>query len=106
MRLGPAIPGHERFRRLALAGGNLVHAAAGSDRAILVKDTFAVSVARIFVAMLDQQPVGAFSPAAVVSHPHQHPASMQLVAMQGELQIALLESLFRIVGFPITAVPE
>src|SRR5581483_7340723 len=63
-------------------------------------------LARIFVAMLDQKPVGALAAVTVMPHTHQHPASMQLVAMQAEFQITLLEPPFGIVRFPSAAVPE
>ena len=56
--------------------------------------------------MLDQQPVGAFAAAAVMAHAHEHPTAMQLFTVQREFQIALLVSAFRIVGFPIAAIPE
>ncbi len=56
--------------------------------------------------MLDQQPVGALAAIAVVAHPHQHPAAMQLVAIQREFKIALLEAALGIVGFPIAAIPQ
>ena len=56
--------------------------------------------------MLDQEPVGPFSPGAVVAHTDQHPTAVQLVAVQREFQIAFLVSPLRIVGFPIAAVPE
>ncbi len=56
--------------------------------------------------MLDQEPVGPFSSGAVVAHADQHPAAVQLVAVQREFQIALLVSPLRILGFPIAAVPE
>ncbi|MGY3587190.1 hypothetical protein ACVIF9_005867 [Bradyrhizobium sp. USDA 4350] len=56
--------------------------------------------------MLDQQPVGALAAEAVVLHPHQHPAAVQLVTVQRELQVALLEAALGIVGFPGAAIPE
>ena len=56
--------------------------------------------------MLDQQPIGALAAIAVVPHPHQHPAAMQLLAVQGELQVALFEAALGIVALPIAAVPE
>ena len=55
----------------------------GRHRAILLEDIVVLALARIFVAMLDQQPVGALAAVAVMTHPHQHPAAVQLLAMQG-----------------------
>ncbi len=56
--------------------------------------------------MLDQQPVGALAAVAVAFHPHQHPAAVQLVAVQREFQVALLEAAIGIVGFPGAAIPQ
>jgi len=56
--------------------------------------------------MLDQEPIGSFSAVAVVTHPHQHPAAVQLVAVEGELEVTFLETALRIFGIPIAAVPE
>ena len=56
--------------------------------------------------MLDQQPIRAFTPGAIVAHAHQNPTAVQLFSVQREFQIALLESALRIVGLPIAAVPE
>ena len=79
--------------------------AAGGDRAILVEDVVRLALSRIFVAMLDQQPVGALAAGAVVAHPHQHPAAVQLVAVEGELQVALLEAAFGIARTPSSRGP-
>ena len=68
---------------------------------------FSVALAREFVAMLDQQPVGALAAVAVALHPHQHPAAMQLVAVQGEFQIALGKPRSgSSLGLPVAAVPQ
>ncbi|MHC2386025.1 hypothetical protein ACVIHB_000841 [Bradyrhizobium liaoningense] len=97
---------HERLWRAALAFGNLLHRAAGGDGLVLVENVVVRAFADIFVTMLDQEPVGALAAGAVVAHAHQDPASMQLLAVQGELQIALLEAGFRIIRFPRAAVPQ
>lgn len=66
---------------------------AGSDRLVLIQDVIVLAFAGILVAMLDQQPVGALAAAiTVVAYAHQHPASVQLIAMKGKFQIALLEA--------------
>ncbi len=108
-RVGPAAAGfrrHERLWGLALAFRDLGHRPTRSDGLIGIENAVGAAFPREIVAMLDEKPVGALAAVAVVAHPDQHPASMQLLAMQRELQIALLESPFRIVGFPIAAVPE
>src|SRR5690242_8425109 len=50
---------HERLGRLALAFGDLLKAASRGNRAILLEDVVLLALLRIFVAMLDQEPVGA-----------------------------------------------
>src|SRR4029077_14799791 len=108
-RVGLAAAGarrHERLWRLAFACGDLIHGASRRDRSIVIKNIVVVAFPRIFVTMFDQEPIGALSAVAVVAYAHQHPAAMQLVAVQREFKVALLEPLLRIVGFPITAVPE
>src|ERR1700732_3693392 len=108
-RVGPAAPGacrHEWLWRLALACGDLVHGAPRADRSIVIKNIVVLAFPRIVVAMFDQEPIGALSTVAVVAHAYQHPAAVQLVAAQREFQVALLEPLLGIVGFPIAAVPE
>ncbi len=97
---------HERLGRPALAARDLRHAASRGDGFILVQDVVGLALFGVLIVVLDQEPVGALAACAVVAHPHQHPAAMQLVAMQGEFQVAFLEALFGIVGFPITTVPE
>ena len=97
---------HERLWRLAFACGDLIHGPAGGDRSVGIEHIIGLAFPGIFVAMFDQQPVGALAPIAVATHAHQHKAAVQLVAMQREFQVAFPESLLGIVGFPIAAVPE
>src|SRR5262249_59809819 len=92
--------------RLALAVSDLLHGATGGDGTILLEDVVVFTLPGIFVAMLDQEPVGALAAVAVVSHAHQHPAAMQLVAMQVELEVALGEAARGIVRIPGAAVPQ
>ncbi|MHC2538449.1 hypothetical protein ACVJMY_008018 [Bradyrhizobium diazoefficiens] len=56
--------------------------------------------------MLDQQPVGALAAIAIVAHADQHPASVQLFAVQRELQVALPKTTLGIIGLPGAAVPQ
>jgi hypothetical protein len=87
----------ERLWRPALAFGDLLHRSARGDRAVLVEDVVGLALPGEFVAVLDQEPVGALAAIAVALHPHQHPAAMQLFAVQGEFQVALLEPALRVV---------
>ena len=99
--------GHERLGGTALAGGDLGHASARGDRAILRRQRAAVLLHRAGVAVLDQQPVVAL---AVVLQPHQHPAAVQPAALHDELQLALGQRLVHVLeallGRPIAAVPQ
>lgn len=101
---------HERTRLAALAFGDLLHAAAGGDRSrVLLQDLRAILLDRMFVMMLDQQPVGSFSAIAIVAHPHQDETAMQPLAMKRELEVALLQGLFwRLAAFrlPVAAIPQ
>ena len=92
---------HERLRLATLAGSDRLHGAAGRDRGvILLKDRSAVRLDGEFIAMLDQQPVGAFAPFPVVGHPDQHEAAMQPLAFERELEIALRQAPARGSSFP------
>ena len=97
---------HERFWCPAFTFGDLLHRPARRHGSVGVQDIVGVAFLGELVAMLDQEPVGPFSPGAVVAHTDQHPAAVQLVTVQREFQIAFLVSPLRIVGFPIAAVPE
>ena len=69
----------------------------------------AVAFLREFVAVLDQQPVGALAAGPVTLHPHQHPAAVQPLAVEREFQIAVRERRLRrriASGSQIAAVPE
>ncbi len=69
----------------------------------------AVGVAApLLVAVLDQQPVGPRCRRCVVLHPHQHPAAVQPLAVQRELQVALRQALLRrhALRRPVAAVPQ
>ena len=101
-----ALGQHERLWRLALALRDLRHRSSRSHGAILFQDVVGLAFLGEFVAVLDQEPVGALAAVAVALHPHQHPAAVQLVAMQREFQVALLEAALGIIGFPDAAIPQ
>ena len=101
-----ALGQHERFRRLALALRDLRHRPSRGHGAILLQDVVGLAFFGVFVAVLDQEPVGALAAVAVALHSHQHPASVQLVAVQDEFQVALLEAALGIIGFPSAAIPQ
>ena len=80
-----------------------------TEVSVLVENCSAIRFDREFVAMLDQQPVGAFAPFPVVGHPHQHETAMKSLAVKGEFQIALGERLLRtFLSFrlPVAAIPK
>src|SRR3954453_7907514 len=100
------LAGHERFWCLALAGGDLVHASFRGDRPVRLQDLVGFAFPGVFVAMLDQQPVGPLTAVAVIAHPHQDPTPVQLLAMESELEAALLEPTRGVLRLPVAAVPE
>ena len=79
---------HERFRAAALAGGDARHGAPGCDRAILIEQCCSrLRVARMLIAMFDQQPVGALAralPPVRSFHAHEDPAAVQALAVELE----------------------
>ena len=100
----------ERLRLAALAGGDLIHRAPGCDGGhVLIEDCRAVLSHRMVVMVLDQQPIGALATVAVVTHPNEHEASVQPLAVQHELEVALLHRLFRRLAalrLPVAPIPE
>ena len=112
-RAGRALlAGHERRRRAAGAERDLLQGAARGDRLGILQELVLVAFLGRLVAMLDQEPVGALAaPAstllAVPFHPHQHPAAMQALAFEDELEVALLQAFMRIaLRQPVAAVPQ
>jgi hypothetical protein len=109
LRHSPKFAGHETLGPLALAGGDLLHAAARGDRGGLTLDQHvAVALERPAVVVLDQQPTWSLFALAAL-HTHQHEAALQPLAVEDDLQVALLQALVRVgPGFrlPIAAVPE
>jgi hypothetical protein len=67
-----------------------------------------IALVRSCITVLDQEPVVAFRLAfAIPAHAHQHPTSVQALAVEREFQVALRQPLVRVdLGFPIAAVPE
>jgi hypothetical protein len=59
--------------------------------------------------MLDEEPVGALAAAAVVAQTHQHPAAVQSLALERELQVAAAQRLLGRLGplrNPVAAIPK
>lgn len=110
VRLDVAAGRHERFRLPPLAADDLLHRPAGRDRRhVLVQDGCALLFDGMLVVVLDQQPVCPFAAIAIVAHPDEHEATMQALAMKHELEVTLLQGLFRRLiafGFPIATIPE
>ncbi|CKY75254.1 Uncharacterised protein [Mycobacterium tuberculosis] len=63
----------------------------------MVENIVRLAFAGIFVAVLDQQPVGALAAVAVMLHSHQYPLAMELAAFQREFEVSFFETAFRIV---------
>ena len=83
---------HERLGLAALPRRDLRHAAARRDGAIVFQQRIVIAVMGVFVLMLDQEPVGALAAAIlVILHAHEHPAAMQVFAVETEFQIAFLQ---------------
>src|ERR1022692_3008756 len=59
---------HERSWRAAFAGGDLIHGPSRSDGFTRFQDIVGLALFRFFVAMLDQEPVGALAAVAVGAH--------------------------------------
>ncbi len=73
------------------------------------QDGVALRLDGVVVVMLDQQPVGALSRRRDPAHAHQHEASLQPVAIEGELQLARGQRLLsRALALrrPVAAVPQ
>src|SRR5262252_7692145 len=98
-----------RMPDAALGGGDLIE---GAPRAHAlgsgIHDAGAVARARRFVPLLDEEPAPPLVVAALASpDPHECPSAVELLALEGELEIALAVALVRIAhGFPCAAVPH
>ncbi len=99
-------PCHERRGRPARPGGDLRHGAAGGDGPVVRKQRVGIALPGMLVAVLDQQPVHPLAGPAL--HADQHPAAMQVLAVQGELQVAGCQALLgrHALRRPGAAVPE
>src|SRR5262245_50618531 len=107
---GPAAGGHERPGAASFTGGDLIHCAAGGNRAVLGQQSVGVLAGEL-VAMLDEQQVVALAAVAVPAlHAHEHPAAPELLAGHGELELALAERGTDVGGLlvrrPEAAIPE
>ena len=73
---------HERLRLSALARSNGLHRAAGRDGVvILIKDRCAAGRDGEFVAVLDQEPVGALAAVTIVGHADEDETAMQALPL-------------------------
>src|SRR5438874_4657406 len=101
---------HEGLRSPAFAGSNLLHAASGGYRAVLISDRIA-AFALMSVAVLDQKPVVAVAAVAlaILPHAHEHPTALQLLAREHEFEVPLPKRVFRIATVfrrPEAAIPK
>src|SRR4029453_6173123 len=95
----------ERSRTPSLASRDCVHRATGGHGGVIVQDRVLPSLARERVAMLDQQPVGALL-VLPIAHAGEDPATLELLAFQSEIQLALAVRLLRVVAIPVSAIPH
>src|SRR5207247_2601660 len=66
-----------------------------------------VAVARIVVAFLDEEPVLALAPGAILLHAHEHPIAFEAVAVQPEFEVALGKAFVGVTDrLPGAAVPD
>src|SRR5262249_41944886 len=72
----------------------------------LIENVVGRAFAGELVTMLDQKPVGALSAIAIATHPNQYPASVQLLAIKREFEVALGKTALRVIAVPIAAVPQ
>lgn len=102
--------GHqERLGRTAAPGGDRLHRSARGHRGVGFQDRIAIGIDRMVVAMLDQEPVCPLAAVAVMLHAHQHEAALQPLAVERELEVALLELALRAelaLRLPVAPVPE
>ncbi len=89
-------------------GGDLLEGAPAGHRAVLIREEGpAVAVHSLVVPVLDQQPVLLVPFSGPGLHAHQHPTSLELLSLEGELQIAPAQSLVGIAHrLPDPAIPE
>src|SRR5436189_5043022 len=98
---------HERLGAPPLARSDVFHAAAGRDRAIPGEDVFRIALLLIAIVTLDEEPVRALAVLAVMAQTNEHPAALQLLAGEGELELALAQRLGGVpVRCPEAAVPQ
>ena len=103
---GRAVPRASRAPARRLARGDLVHRAARRDAAVVRAPRVRLTRAGLLVALLDQQPLVLL----VVAGParvHEHPAALQPLAGDPDLELALLQPLVRVADrLPGPGVPE
>src|SRR5215813_3090024 len=100
---------HERLGRAALAGRDLTHCSPGSNRLVLGEQSIPFALTLIAVSVFDQQPIIALAVRAVIAHAHEHPASAQFLAGEGEFELTLAECLIDIaiaLRHPETPIPQ
>ena len=104
---GTGARGPRRSPARLLAGGDLLHRAARRDAAVVRPPRVRLARPRLLVTLLDEQPlVLLVAPGA--ARVHQHPAAPQPLAVQPELELALLEARAGVVAerLPGAGVPQ
>ena len=85
---------HERAGFASSSGRDVVHRTGRGDRSVVVEQGLAQPFPSLLVLMLDQQPVHPLAAGAVMLHADQDPAALELVSLQGELEVAVTQSVF------------
>ncbi len=99
---------HERAGLASPAGRDVVHRAGRGDRGVVVEQGLAQALSRLLVLVLDQQPVDPLAAGAVMLHADQDPAALEPLSLQGELEVAMTQSVFGrwLLRFPRAPVPD
>ncbi len=73
----------------------------------ILQEALTVTVDRLVIAVLDQQPLFLVAPLRPGLHAHQHPGAPQLLSVKRELEIAFVQHLVRVAfGLPRPPIPE
>ena len=102
--------GHEGLGAPPFPGGDLIYCATGGNRAVLGEQSVSILAGEL-VTMLDEEPVAALAAIAFPAfHAHERPATPELLAGRGKLELALAERRTHVRGllirYPEAAIPE
>ena len=99
---------HEGAWLASSAGRDVVHGAGRGDRSVVFEQGLTQAFPRLLVLVLDQEPVHPLAAGAVMLHADQDPAALELVTLQGELEVAVEQSLLGrgLLRLPRAPVPD